>query len=190
MSSFVVISGIPGSGKSTIGRAIAAELRWPLLDKDDYLEALFRESGGSTIEERQSLSRESDALFETDARSAGQAVLCSFWRPPNSKSSSGTPSSWLCESRFRVLEVVCRCPFPIAAQRFLSRARHSGHHDGAWNEASLLAQSKRVDAHLPLGVGALLEYDTTGSASAESLCRNVLAWATASQGLAADAKGS
>jgi shikimate kinase len=38
---FVVLSGLPGSGKSTIGREIAAALSLPLIDKDDILARLF-----------------------------------------------------------------------------------------------------------------------------------------------------
>jgi len=31
----VVLKGLPGSGKSTIGRVLSKQLRWPLIDKDD-----------------------------------------------------------------------------------------------------------------------------------------------------------
>jgi 2-phospho-L-lactate transferase/gluconeogenesis factor (CofD/UPF0052 family) len=38
---FVLIGGIPGSGKSTLAVALAAELRLPLLAKDEIKEALM-----------------------------------------------------------------------------------------------------------------------------------------------------
>ena len=38
---FVIVSGLPASGKSTIAVGLAEDLRLPLMDKDAYLEALF-----------------------------------------------------------------------------------------------------------------------------------------------------
>ena len=32
----VIVMGVSGSGKTTIGRALAEELHWPYLDADDY----------------------------------------------------------------------------------------------------------------------------------------------------------
>lgn len=35
----LLLKGQPGSGKSTLGRALAARLRWALIDKDDARDA-------------------------------------------------------------------------------------------------------------------------------------------------------
>jgi len=40
--SFLVFSGVPGSGKSTVARQIAPRVSLPLLDKDDFLDELFK----------------------------------------------------------------------------------------------------------------------------------------------------
>ncbi len=40
MPRFVVVTGLPASGKSTIARQLCAALALPLLDKDELLEAL------------------------------------------------------------------------------------------------------------------------------------------------------
>ena len=42
---FVVVSGLPGSGKSTLPQQLAAALKLVLLDKDDILERLFDSNG-------------------------------------------------------------------------------------------------------------------------------------------------
>ena len=42
---FVVISGLPGSGKTTLGRRLASVLDLPLIDKDDILDRLFESKG-------------------------------------------------------------------------------------------------------------------------------------------------
>jgi hypothetical protein len=47
---FVVISGLPGSGKTTLGRRLAPILNLPLIDKDDILNRLFESKGvGSSM---------------------------------------------------------------------------------------------------------------------------------------------
>src|ERR1700754_1620515 len=56
---FIVISGLPGSGKTTLGRHPALALGLPLLDKDAILERLFESKGVRDLEWRRALSRES-----------------------------------------------------------------------------------------------------------------------------------
>lgn len=41
MNTATVLSGLPASGKTTVGRGIASAMAIPLLDKDDFLEDLF-----------------------------------------------------------------------------------------------------------------------------------------------------
>jgi dephospho-CoA kinase len=45
---FVVVSGLPGSGKTTLGRRLAPALDLPLIDKDDILNRLFESKGIGT----------------------------------------------------------------------------------------------------------------------------------------------
>ena len=54
---FIVLSGLPASGKSTLGRAVAKALRLPMLDKDELLEALFESRGIGDADWRRRLSR-------------------------------------------------------------------------------------------------------------------------------------
>ena len=42
---FVVISGLPGSGKTTLARRLAPALALSLIDKDDILDRLFEAKG-------------------------------------------------------------------------------------------------------------------------------------------------
>lgn len=59
----IVVSGLAASGKTTVGRSIAAGLSLPLIDKDDILEALFDRLGCENREQRRRLSRASDEIL-------------------------------------------------------------------------------------------------------------------------------
>jgi AAA domain len=58
--SFVVISGLPGSGKTKLGRRLAPALDLPLIDKDAILDRLFQSKVVADAAWRRTLSRESD----------------------------------------------------------------------------------------------------------------------------------
>lgn len=125
---FVVVSGLPGSGKTTLARPLSVALGLPLLDKDDLLETLLTSLGADSPHERGRLSRASDALMQRVAEGAAGAVLSSFWRRESLSLTSGTPTAWL-RNLPGLVEVYCECPPREAADRFHARARHAGHFD-------------------------------------------------------------
>ena len=139
MNRFVVITGLPASGKSAIGRSIAKALALPILDKDDFLEALLRRSELPDASRRRELSRLADEGFRARALTQPEAVLISWWRHPRSVNESGTPSNWLSLLPGSVVEVHCSCSPIVAAERFVARTRHPGHLD-----AERLIQQKPV----------------------------------------------
>lgn len=170
---FVVVSGIPGCGKSTLSMSLAEELGIAYLDKDRILESLFDSLGCPDVATRQRLSRAADLVFERIARTLPRAVLDSFWCHPSSHDSSGTPSHWLLEPAFDVVEIFCHCPPEIAASRFLGRPRHTGHHDSVWTRETLLAQSTSLLSLLPLGLGSVIEIDTSQSIDFQQLVKRL-----------------
>ncbi|MGO4391264.1 AAA family ATPase [Variovorax sp. M-6] len=166
MQGFVIVSGLPASGKSTLARSLAQELDLPLLDKDDLLEALFPTTGVHDEAVRRDLSRRADTELQEAARRFQGAVVTSWWRHPSSTMDSGTLVEWLSSLR-RVVEVYCRCSPVVAASRFLARSRHPGHLDGLRTHAELLETFKRQASLGPLGLRRCVVVDTEFNAPPE-----------------------
>ncbi|HSS52466.1 MAG TPA: AAA family ATPase [Thermoanaerobaculia bacterium] len=157
---FLVISGLPASGKTTLGRRLAGALGLPLLDKDEILEALFEGLGVGDTQWRNRLSRSADVVFQRLAEQTAGAVLASFWRHPQVTAESGTPTGWLSALSGKVVEVHCVCPPEAAAERFLARKRHDGHLDRDRGRDDLVAGFVRLAALGPLGIGPWIDVDT------------------------------
>ena len=113
---FVVLSGLPCSGKSTLARRLAPALQLPVIDKDCILEELYESRGVGDALWRRRLSRESDVLFQAEAQTSAGAILVSFWHVPGMSPDSGTPTGWLAALSSRVVEVHCACAPEIAAE--------------------------------------------------------------------------
>ncbi|WP_159081454.1 AAA family ATPase [Nocardioides sediminis] len=118
----VVVSGLPASGKTTVGRALADHLSLPLLDKDQILEALFDGLGCEDQQQRHRLSRASDEVLLRLAASTEAAIVVNWW-------DHDTAPGRLLAIADEVVEVFCDCPVEVAVARFAARRRHPGHLD-------------------------------------------------------------
>lgn len=165
---YLLVTGLPASGKSTWGKELSASLGWPLLDKDTYLESLFEQRGTGDEQWRSALSREADELFINDALQQKQAVLVSWWRHPDALSCSGTPTDWLLPHASTSAEIHIDCPPETAVQRFKGRTRHPGHRDDLRDADELSLVLSAYHALGPLAICAVLtgSGDVIGRASA------------------------
>jgi hypothetical protein len=170
---FIVISGLPASGKTTLGYRLAHILGLPLLDKDEILEALFDSLGVGDAQWRNRLSRTADVVLQRLAGQTSGAVLASFWRHPQVTGESGTPTGWLPTLPGKVVEVHCVCAPAIAAARFSTRKRHDGHLDRDKGRDELVADFARLAALGPLGLGPLVEVDTGREVDFDGVLRQV-----------------
>jgi hypothetical protein len=160
---FVVLTGLPATGKTTLGRALSDSLHLPFMDKDDVLETLFDALGAESPDDRSRLSRASDAVLESMALASQGAVLASFWRRPRLSITSGTPSEWLTTlGSDAVVEVLCECDPAVAAERFALRQRHPGHFDHRFAEDELRSGFEQLANEGPLFGSSPVRVDTSG----------------------------
>jgi len=159
MRTFVVVSGLPAAGKTTVAAALAQALSLPHFDKDFYLEALFSSEGWADPITRKALSVKADDLFRKAAEASDAAVLSSWWKHPASPRNSGTATSWL-SNRSKVIEVHCMSKPTTAARRFLERKRHLGHCDDRWSYSALLAMLQEQELLGPLFPSSCLAVNT------------------------------
>lgn len=160
MKRFIVVTGLPASGKSTLGQAVAEALGLPFLDKDEILEALFESMGTGDADWRLRLSRAADLVLQRQAMRSHGAVLASWWKHPRSPFASGTSPFWLQALPGHLIELHCRCKAEVAVQRFFARQRHAGHLDDSRLEHEELLKFQQAAEWGALGVGRLIEVNT------------------------------
>ena len=176
---FVVVSGLPGSGKTTLGRALSERLGLPLIDKDDILECLFDVLGCTTFEERHRLSRAAYEVLFRMAATAGSAVLVNWWHHDTAPDRLRSLSDDL-------VEVFCECPVEVAMERFIARRRHPGHLDHLRTPADHAESARHFSSFYPgpliLG-GTVVKVQTDGTVDVDSLIDEVMGWSPCSRQL-------
>jgi len=169
----IIVTGLPASGKSSVGKAIAAAFELELLDKDDILESMFEEGDGSP-DVRRHLSRHADEILRQKALDSNGAVVVSWWRHPKSQIDTGTPIDWLSSLKGCLVQLDCRCDAFVAATRFHSRKRHPGHLDESKSFDEILTSFKAFEALGVIDLGIpVIDVDTSQRVDEAELARRI-----------------
>ncbi len=161
----VIISGAPGTGKTTLGRRIAAELRFPFIGKDDIKERLFDTLGVGDRAWSRKLGIATYPLLyyfvETQISVGRSLVVESNFRPELS-----TAEFLDLKNRyaFEPFQILCQTEPDVLLERFkrrsLSGERHPGHVDHLnYEEFEATVLQNQHDV-LPIG-GTVIRLDTT-----------------------------
>jgi hypothetical protein len=122
---FVVVSGPPASGKSTLAPVLAHELGLPLIAKDTIKEALLSVIPVPDVDTSRQVGRGAVAAILAVAADSpvGAVIESNFYRSIAADSLRRLPGA--------VIEVFCRCDQAVAHARYRARAgtRHAGHFD-------------------------------------------------------------
>jgi predicted kinase len=159
---YVLVSGLPGSGKTSVAVPLAAALGWPLLAKDTIKESLWDVLGPGDRAWSARLGGAAQELVVALAADAPNAVLDTFVHHEWKHRLASLPGP--------LVEVHCSCAPEVARRRFAERQRHPCHFD-----AELLVETwdrwLHEDAE-PLALGPVLQVDTTDAVDLDA----IVAW--------------
>lgn len=162
----LIVNGLPGSGKTTLAKRLAHDLRLPVFSRDSLYEVLFDALAGDKNLLPASMGSASFSLLyyvvaSILAMGKGLIVEGFFGRP------DFRTAEFLDLQRrtdFEPFQILCQADGSVLLERFLARAgstdRHAGHADMEWLAAN---RERLLSGHLPplaLG-GQLVEIDTT-----------------------------
>jgi len=151
----VLVNGLPGAGKSTVGQALAPALRARLLSKDAVKEAL-----ATCVEDPAALPDlggvAMDAAWSMARTSPTSVVIDSWWFAPRDTQFARAGIEKV--GADRAVEIWCDVPPSVARTRYASRRRPGFYHD-AQRLGTQWDRWAREAA--PLGLTPVVTIDTT-----------------------------
>jgi predicted kinase len=163
---FVVVSGPPASGKSTLAPALASALDLPLLAKDMIKDALVDALGAPDLPRSRELGRAAVHVLLAVARTAGRGVLESVWHGYSRTSLAALPGP--------TVEVFCRCDRDVLRARYADRS--AGRGTGYFDTERTAEELWNDEVSTPVAAGwPVVEVDTGAEVDVTALARRVCA---------------
>lgn len=162
----VIVTGLPGTGKTTLVRRLAADAKLPAFSRDDLYETMYDALERNGAEDPSVVG---SAMFTLlyyvtgSVLAAGQSALVEGFFG-NTELRTAEFLRLQQRHAFEPLQIICRADGKVLLDRFLARMeseeRHAGHQDLAWIEAY---KERLLQGHFtPLALdGRIIEIDTT-----------------------------
>jgi predicted kinase len=168
----VVVTGLPGAGKTTLGSALADALGAQFLSLDTIKERLY----DTGLREPYQLRLAAEAELATELALAEGIVVVDIWVSPGRD--THRVADLFQRQHANVVEVLCRVPVEVAVERFVSRPRGGPHNPS--DAATVQRIREAADRLMPLPIGTCLEVDTAHPVDiavlAERVARLCAAW--------------
>jgi RNase adaptor protein for sRNA GlmZ degradation len=150
----IVVTGVPGAGKTTLGSAVATALDIPFVSLDSIKERLYSATSEGLDPFELRLAAEAELGIQLDAV---ESAVVDIWIAPGRD--TRRVGTLLRERRCGIIELLCRVPAEVAVDRYASRRRSGPHRPP--DESTLRRIREAVDTFEPMGIGACVEVDTT-----------------------------
>jgi predicted kinase len=168
----IIVTGFPGTGKTTLAKQIGERFNLPVIYKDGIKESLFDSLGWSDKEWSQKLGGASFDLVwlwleEMLKKQVSLVVEANFDVVKHSQKLEELRSQY----GFEAVQVICKTDVPVLLDRFKGRVKSGERHPGHVDDVYVIDYEKRLLAdgeyHALEVTGEKVEVDTTDFEKAE-----------------------